>query len=110
MFHDLSVHYSDYILHCMQSPIESDLPHVHTIHRAHLEYFIFHASRFTTYMLHFTLPLMGQSTYHALVHDRTDTPVYSMRSETTCVLQISLGPQLSVVTTVQVLVLFIAMF
>src|SRR5258705_8474267 len=36
--------------------------------------------------------------------------VYSMRSETTCVLQISLGPQSSVLTTVQVLVLFVSAF
>src|SRR5258705_12940805 len=55
-------------------PIDSDLPHVHTIHRAHLQYFIFHASRFTTYAPHFTLPLMGWSTYHALVHDQTAAP------------------------------------
>src|SRR5258706_8892118 len=85
MFHDLSVHHSNYILRCAQSPIESDLPHVHTIHRAHLEYFIFHSSRSSIYAPYFTLPLMGQSTYRALIHDRTDTPVYSMQSEMACV-------------------------
>ena len=85
MFHDPSVHHSDYILRRAQSPIDSDLPHVHTIHRAHLEYFIFHASRFTTYAPYFTLPHKGRSTYRALVHDQTDVLVYSMRSGTTCV-------------------------
>src|SRR5882762_6933625 len=55
------------------------------IHRAHLDSFIFHSSRFTTYAPHFTLPHKGRSTYRVLIHDQIDAPVYSMRSGTTCV-------------------------
>src|SRR5258705_14021768 len=45
----------------------------------------FHSSCSSVYALYFTLPLMGRSTYHALVHNQTDTPVYSMQSGMTCV-------------------------
>ena len=85
MFHYLSIHHSDYILRRTQSTIDFHAPHFHTIHCAHLDSFIFHSSRFTTYTPHFTLPHKGRSTYRALVHDQTDALVYSMQSGMTCV-------------------------